>query len=484
MNSIPPSIHPDSRVETDPHSFRQWWCSRRELFNGVSSGLASIALGALLSGETLATSKSKQQFQYPARAKNIIYIHLVGAPSQLDLYVDKPLLKKHHGQLAPKEFIEGKRFAFLRGHPKLLGSPFKFERHGESGMPFSKLLPHLGRHADSIARIETLHTEEFNHAPAQLFHQTGFAQFGRPSLGSWISYGLGTENTDLPAFVVLLTGGTAGAGNSMWGSGFLPTSHQGVRFRSKGDPVLFLSNPKGVKRDDRKRLVEDIGKLNQHRFDRVQDPEIMTRIRQYELAFKMQKALPELMDIGQESPATHQLYGTQPGKEHFANNCLLARRLVESGVRFVQVCDSGWDHHSNLKNGIQNKAKLIDRPIAALLKDLMQRGLLDDTLVVCGAEFGRTPMLQGELKNNAGRDHHKEAFTTWLAGGGVRGGTVFGKTDDMGYYPTENKTHTNDLHATILHLLGVDHEELTYRYQGRDFRLTDVGGRVIDEIIA
>ncbi|MEM1294686.1 MAG: DUF1501 domain-containing protein, partial [Verrucomicrobiota bacterium] len=342
---------------------------------------------------------------------------------------------------------------------------------------------------DDLCFIRTLHTEQFNHAPAQLFMLTGFNRFGRPSIGSWASYGIGSENENLPSFVVLVTGQVLGAGNSAWGSGFLPTVHQGIEFRSQGDPVLFLSNPKGMSDAERKSTVDSINFLNKLALDDIGDPEIATRISQYEMAYRMQSSVPELMDIQSEPKAIHEMYGTQPGKTSFANNCLLARRMVERGVRFVQLFDQGWDHHGNVFGALPKKAAQVDQPIAALIKDLKNRGLLDETLIVWSAEFGRTPMAQGSSsdgssKTKAGRDHHKEAFTVWMAGGGTKGGHVYGQTDELGYQPAENPVHVHDFNATILHLLGMDHERLTFRYQGRNFRLTDVHGHVLKDLIA
>ncbi len=456
--------------------------TRRTLLNQTGCGIGSIALSWLLGRDSIAGNDGQPQQvpHFPPRVKRVIHLHMVGAPSQLDLFDHKPILQRHNGELCPQAFLEGKRFAFLRGHPRLMGSPFKFAARSESGLAFSELLPHLGKVVDDIALIRTLRTKEFNHGPAQVLLHTGFARFGRPSMGAWTSYGLGTENDDLPAYVVMITGNVAGAGNSLWGSGFLPSVHQGVEFRSKGDPVLFLSNPQGVDRPDRQRMVRAVGELNRQRGDVIGDPEIATRISQYELAFRMQSAVPELMDLSQETKSTLQSYGAQPGKASFANNCLLARRLVERGVRFVQLFDQGWDHHSGLKSGLVNKCKQVDQPIAALLTDLKQRGLLDETLVVWAAEFGRTPMLQGNPGANVGRDHHREAFCAWMAGGGIAGGRTIGETDELGYFPTTDPVEIHDLQATILHLLGIDHERLTFRFQGRSYRLTDIGGRVLE----
>lgn len=463
---------------------------RRELFQKVGTGVGSFALGTLLADEMhakrsqpISSSGNEAVSHFRPKAKNVIFLHFVGAPSHLDLFEHKPALNKYDGQPCPKEYLEGARFAFIRGEPKLLGTEFSYRKHGESGLEMSDLLPHLSTVADEMAMIKTLHTSQFNHGPAQLFFHTGFPRFGRPTAGSWVNYGLGSENKNLPGFVVLITGSVGGAGNSMWGSGFLPTIHQGVEFRSKGDPVLFLSNPKGMTAADRKSVVEGVNFLNQQQLADVGDPEIATRISQYEMAYRMQSSVPELMDIGGEPKHIHQMYGTQPGKSSFANNCLLARRLVERGVRFVQLFDQGWDHHGSIFKSLPGKAKQVDRPIAALMKDLKQRGLLEDTLVVWGAEFGRTPLLQAD-RAKAGRDHHKDAYCVWMAGGGVKAGTTVGKTDELGYFPVEDPVTMHDFHATLLHLLGLDHEKLTYKYQGRQFRLTDVSGIPVEKIIA
>ncbi|MEZ6045959.1 MAG: DUF1501 domain-containing protein [Planctomycetaceae bacterium] len=417
-----------------------------------------------------------------------MFLHMVGAPSHLDLYDYKPELQRLNGELVP-DLWEGLRLAFIRKQPSLLGSPFKFQKHGESGLELSELAPHLGSVADELCLIKSLHTEQFNHAPAQLFFQTGFERFGRPSIGAWVNYGLGTLNQNLPGFVVLITGQVAGAGNSLWGSGFLPSVYQGVEFRSEGDPVLFLSNPKGMSTDDRKKIIDGINSLNRVQLADVGDPEIATRIKQYELAYRMQTAVPELMDVTGEPEHIHQLYGSKPGQASFANNCLLARRLVERGVRFVQLFDQGWDHHGSVKSNMIKKCKQVDQPIAALIKDLKQRGLLDETLIVWGAEFGRTPMIQdtsnsGRVNDNAGRDHHKDAFTVWMAGGGVKSGFSYGQTDDIGFNVAENPMHVNDFHATLLHLLGLHHKQLTFKHQGLDMRLTGVAGNVHHDIIA
>ena len=475
--------------------------TRRFLFQKIGSGIGAIALSQLLNpelgmGDFSLLSDDDQALSakpphFAPTAKNVIYIHMVGAPSHLDLFDPKPELQRRNGELCPDEFFKGKQLAFIRKQPTLLGTPenkdFSFATCGQSGIQLSNLLPNLQEVVDELALIKTTHTEQFNHAPAQMFMLSGFPRFGRPSIGSWCSYGLGSENENLPSFVVLVTGQVLGAGNSAWGSGFLPTVHQGIEFRSKGDPVLFLSNPKGVDSNSRREAVDAINQLNQIQLADVGDPEIETRIRQYELAYRMQTSVPELMDISSETKQTHELYGTEPGKTSFANNCLLARRLVERGVRFIQLFDQGWDMHNSVVERLPKKCKQVDQPIAALIKDLKQRGLLDDTLVVWSSEFGRTPMAQqmngmGKVAK-IGRDHHKESFTTWMAGGGVKGGFVYGKTDDLGYGIVEDPMHVHDFNATILHLLGLDHEKLTFKFQGRPYRLTDIAGNVAKKLL-
>ena len=474
--------------------------SRRHLFQQVGAGLGGLALTQLLQqsafGHTIPRAEdgplAPKLSHFPARAKNVIYIHLVGAPSHLDLFDYKPELQKRDGELCPDEFFDGKQLAFIREQPMLLGTPqdkrFRFSRCGSNGTWISDLLPNLQQVADELTIIRSMRTDQFNHAPAQMLMLSGFQRFGRPSIGSWVSYGLGSENQNLPSFVVLITGQVLGAGNSAWGSGFLPTIHQGIEFRSKGDPVLFLSNPGGIDPAARRRTVETINQLNRVQLADVGDPEIATRINQYELAYRMQTSVPELMDIRSETKQTHAMYGTQPGKSSFANNCLLARRLVERGVRFVQLFDQGWDMHQSVAANLPRKCRQVDRPIAALITDLKQRGLLDDTLVIWSTEFGRTPMGQVNVNNGVaakvGRDHHKEAFTTWMAGGGVKRGFDYGQTDELGYDIVSDPMHIHDFNATILHLLGIHHEELTFKFQGRPYRLTDVEGIVAKKILA
>ncbi len=416
---------------------------------------------------------------------------MAGSPSTLDLFDRKPRLNQLSGQPCPESYIRGQQFAFIRGTPKLLGCPHRFYKYGQSGQEISTALPFLPQVADELCIIRSMRTDQFNHAPAQLFLHTGSPRLGRPSMGSWLSYGLGSENRNLPSFCVLVSGPAApDGGASLWGSGFLPTIHQGVQLRSQGDPVLFLSNPAGMDAQQRRRSLDTLRALNELQFNAVGDPEIHTRIAQYEMAYRMQTSVPEVMDIGREPREVHEAYGTRLGQRSFANNCLLARRLVESGVRFVQLYHWGWDHHGTDRNGdirygLVDRCRETDQPVTALLKDLKRRGLLESTLVIWGGEFGRTPM--NEERNGStwlGRDHHQHAFTMWLAGGGVRGGLTYGRTDDLGYHVAERPVFVHDLQATILHLLGMDHTRLTYRFQGRDYRLTDVYGEVVRELIA
>jgi Protein of unknown function (DUF1501) len=457
--------------------------TRRHFFKQTGFGIGYAALRSLF---------DQSRTHFPARAKRIIYLFMAGAPSQIDLFDHKPALQQHDGSAIPDEFLpKGERFAFIKGTPKLLGSPYRFARYGASGAEISELLPYTAKAADDIAIVRSLHTTQFNHAPGQIFMNTGSQVIGRPSLGSWLTYGLGSESHDLPGFIVLLSGENApDGGKSCWGSGFLPTVHQGVEFRSKGDPVLFVSNPAGVDDGARRASLDLIRDLNQtHRAD-AGDPEIDTRIAAYEMAYRMQSSVPELTDISKEPAAIQELYGTQPGQVSFANNCLLARRLVERGVRFVQLYHRGWDTHGS-GTGDDIVVKLpklcqeVDRASYALLTDLKQRGLLEDTLVIWGGEFGRTPM--NEARNGSkllGRDHHPRAFTMWMAGAGVKTGITIGRTDELGYNVVEDPIDVHDLHATILHLMGIDHEKLTYRFQGRDFRLTDVSGEVVQKLLA
>lgn len=470
--------------------------TRRQFFKDCGAGVGTLALASLLNDRLLAAPApddplAPRKPHFAARAKSIIYLHMAGAPSVLDLFDHKPKLNELNGKPCPDSYIRGQQFAFIKGTPKLLGSPHKFARHGKSGQEISSILPHLATVADELTIVRSMYTDQFNHAPAQLFVHTGSPRLGRPSMGSWLSYGLGSENRNLPSFVVLLSGIVApDGGASLWGSGFLPTIHQGVQLRSQGDPVLFLSNPAGMDADKRRRSLDAIKALNQLQLEAVGDPEIATRIAQFEMAYRMQTSVPELMDIAKEPKEVHELYGTKPGQKAFSNNCLLARRLVESGVRFVQLYHWGWDSHgesqgNDLRYGLVDRCKETDQASAALIKDLKRRGLLDSTLVIWGGEFGRTPM--NEERNGSkwlGRDHNQHAFTIWMAGGGAKPGYTHGATDDLGYHAVEDRVDVHDLQATILHLLGLNHEKLTYRFQGRDYRLTDVHGNVVTKLLA
>lgn len=431
---------------------------------------------------------------FPAKVKRVIYLHMIGAPSQLELFDYKPELKKLDGKPCPQSILNGKKFAFIQGTPDMLGPQFEFKQHGESGAWVSDRLPHFAKVADDVCFIKTLQTDQFNHGPAQLMVHTGQPRIGYPSIGSWVTWGLGTENSDLPGFVVLLSGGRLPrVGKALWSSGFLPSVYQGVQCRSHGDPVLNVSNPRGIGRDVRRTAMDYLNRINQQTYEEFGDPETLTRIAQYEMAFRMQAAVPDAMSIDRETEATLESYGAQPGKSSFANNCLLARRLVERGVRYVQLFDWGWDSHGAAKaealnGGFQGKCKSVDKPMAALLSDLKQRGLLDDTLVVWSGEFGRTPMREnraGKKMALIGRDHNPAAFTAWMAGAGIKPGVSYGETDEIGYSAAENPVPLRDLHATIQHLLGFNHEKLIYPFQGLNQRLTGVKhARVIKDILA
>ena len=501
--------------------------SRRHFLSTGGLGLGSLAMammsGALPSGSRADTSLQAREMAnpmrpmaspFPAKAKRVIYLHMAGSPSQLELWDHKPALSKWDGKECPKEYLEGKRFAFIKGTPKMLAPIFPFSQHGQSGQWMSDRLPNLSRCVDDIAVIRSMNTDQFNHSPSQLLVQTGQPRLGNPSMGAWVTYGLGSENQDLPGFVVLLSGGkTPDAGKSLWGSGFLPSVYQGVQCRTSSDPVFYLSNPAGIDRNLRRKTLDALKDLNQKKFDALGDPETLTRIAQYELAYRMQVSVPGVMDLTQEPQHILDLYGAKPGfvaqsesetdprtfyrgdDPTFANNCLLARRLVESGVRFVQVYDWGWDHHGSspgesIDETLPIKCQQTDRAIAGLITDLKQRGLLEDTLVVWGGEFGRTPMAQNNVRDTPakgfyGRDHHPHAFTMWMAGGGIQGGVSYGQTDDIGYYITENKTSIRDLQCTILHLLGFDPYRFSFAYQGLNNRLigpTDEG-KIIREVL-
>ena len=429
---------------------------------------------------------------FPAKVKRVIYLHMSGGPPHLDLFDYKPELVKWNDKPCPDEFLKGRRFAFTTGVPKLMGTPRKFAQYGKGGIWMSDALPRLQEIADELCVIKSMNTDQFNHTPAELLLLTGSARQGRPSLGSWVTYGLGTENDNLPGFVVLISSGVQpSAGPSAWGAGFLPSVFQGVQCRSKGDPVLYVSDPPGMDRELRRRTLDVLSELNQAQAHELGHPETLTRIAQYELAYRMQVSVPEVMDISRETPATIEQYGATPGQASFANNCLLARRLVEKGVRFVQLFDWGWDFHGtseaqDIRGGLTQKCAHMDKAVAALIRDLRERGLLDETLVVWGGEFGRTPFREGRTAAGKilGRDHYPDCFTLFLAGGGVQRGISYGETDELGFAVVKDKVHVHDLQATILHLLGFDHEKLTYRYQGRDFRLTDVFGHVVKPLLA
>lgn len=466
--------------------------TRRQFFERCGVGIGSMALTSLLAREqaeakSVATNPmSPRPPHYQPRAKSVIFMFMAGGPSQLDLFTDKPLLRERHGQLPPQSYLDGKRFAFLKGTETLLASPRKFGRYGECGQELSDLLPYHRRIVDEVCWLHGMQTDVFNHGPAKLFVNTGSPQPGRPSMGSWVTYGLGSEASDLPGFVVLQSGPRGPrAGSSLWASGFLPTTYQGVPFRSGPEPILNLQSPAGMSRDRERHFVDMVSALNQLRLDRVGDAEIATRIAAYEMAYEMQSSAPELMDLSKEPQSTLDLYGATPGKPSYANNCLLARRLVERGVRFVQLYHTNWDHHGgpteNLENHLPPICKDIDQASAALVLDLKQRGLLDETIVIWGGEFGRTPM--GEIRETTGRDHHIDAYSMWAAGGGFKPGLIHGTTDELGLGAVENAKHVHDLQATILHLLGFNHERLTYRFQGRDFRLTDVHGDILRDVI-
>ncbi len=475
--------------------------TRRHFFKDCAVGLGSMALatlfndGKLTAAPQLLNPLAPRQPHFAAKARSVIYLFMAGAPSQLELFDYKPKLIEYDGKPMPDEFIKGKRFAFMdsftKEPPKCLGTRRKFARRGQAGTYVSECLPHLATVADDLAVVRTMRTNVFNHAPAKFFMNTGSAQTGRPSMGAWVTYGLGSASQSLPGFVVLQSGPRGPRGGApLWGSGFLPTSYQGVPFRSGGDPILNLSTPKGVGPERQKQVFDAVRDLNAERLADTGDPEIATRIASYEMAYRMQTSAPELIDLAGETRQTLEAYGAQPGKVSFANNCLLARRLVERGVRFVQLYHTDWDHHggqgANLRDSLDQVCREIDRPCAALLTDLKRRGLLNDTLVIWGGEFGRTPM--GEVRDvggkDIGRNHHIDAFTVWLAGAGVKGGLNLGATDELGYAAVEDPIHVNDLHATILHLLGLEHTRLTFRFQGRDFRLTDVAGEVVKNLLA
>jgi hypothetical protein len=464
--------------------------TRRWFFKDCAVGLGALALAELLrengwaapTKDALADPMAPKTPHFRAKAKRVVFLFMAGAPSHLELFDYKPELARLDGKLPPADLIKGYRAAFINPSSRLLGPRFKFARHGRSGTELSELLPQLATVVDDIAIVKGMVTDAFNHAPGQIEMNTGAQQFGRPSFGSWVTYGLGSESRDLPGFVVLNSGkkGPSG-GNSNFGSGFLPTVYQGVPFRGSGEPVLYLSNPRGVDAEVQRDSLDTIKRLNHLRLDVVGDPEIATRINSFEMAYRMQSSAPELMDLSKEPKRILEMYGAEPGKPSFANNCLLTRRLLERGVRFVQLFHEAWDQHGNLRHDLKKNCQDTDRPCAALVRDLKVRGLLDETIIIWGGEFGRTPMVQGG--GDDGRDHHPNAFTMWLAGGGVKPGVTVGKSDDFGFNVVEDRVHVHDLHATLLHLLGFDHTRLTYKFQGREFRLTDVHGKVVKKLL-
>ena len=479
----------------DPRLERLQLATRRHFLRNSTAGLGGIALNAFLADEAKAATGNPlalKKPQFPAKAKRVIYLHMTGSPPNLDMFDYKPELSKRDDQDCPDQFLEGKEFAFTSGVPKLMGSPRKWAQYGKEGSWMSDAIPHFHGIADDMCMVHSMHTDQFNHAPAELLIYTGSPISGRPSMGSWVTYGLGTENQDLPGFVVLISSGTQpNGGKNSFGSGFLPSVYQGVQCRSKGDPVLYSSNPPGMDRTMRRRTLDALRDLNEKQAEEMGHPETLTRISQYELAFRMQASVPEVMDISKEKAKTLEAYGAKPGESSLANNCLLARRLVESGVRFVQLFDWGWDFHgtradTGITDGLTKKCASMDKPIAALINDLKERGLFEDTLIVWGGEFGRTPFREGRTAKSKvlGRDHYPDAFTMWMAGGGVKGGFDYGQSDELGFSVAENGVHVHDLQATIMHLLGMDHEKLTYRFQGRDYRLTDVHGHVVKDLLA
>ncbi len=469
------------------HEARARLLSRRWFFGDCGVGLAGIAAGALTARESAAgialpSPLAVKQPHYTPKAKRVVYMFQAGAPSHLELFDWKPELAKHDGKLPPADLLKGYRAAFINPNSALLGPKYKFQPYGKSGVEMSELVPHIGAIADEICLVRSMQTDAVNHAPAQILMNTGSQQFGRPSFGAWTLYGLGSEAEDLPGFVVLTSAKGTSGGASNYGSGFLPTSYGGIPLRSSGDPVLYLSNPRGVDRETQRSSLDTLGRLNEMAVSRFGDPETASRIQAYEMAYKLQSSAPDLMNLADESPETLARYGlTDPKQPGFARNCLLARRLLERGVRFVQLFHEAWDQHGDLTKDIKKNCGDTQQASAALVMDLKERGLLDDTIVIWGGEFGRTPMVQG---GNDGRDHHNRAFSMWLAGGGIKAGHAHGKTDDFGFNVVEDAVHVHDLNATLLHLLGFDHTKLTYRFQGRDYRLTDVHGHLVKGILA
>ena len=471
--------------------------TRRHFLKNCGVGLGAGALAQILSPDAFGLKAPEnpllpRKSHFSSKAKRVIYIHLTGSPPHLDLWDYKPELVKRTDQECPDEFIKGKQFAFTSGTPKLMGTPRTFSQYGKSGMWMSDAIPHLHQHADDLCVIKSMHTDQFNHAPAELFVHTGFPQPGRPSFGAWTTYGLGSENQDLPGYVVLISSGTQpNGGKNSFSAGFIPSVYQGVQCRSKGDPVLYVSNPPGMDRSLRRASLDALRDLNQKAAEDFAHPETLTRIAQYELAYRMQASVPDVMDISNESQKTLDAYGAEVGGASLGNNCLLARRLAEKGVRFVQLFDWGWDYHGtnpkeDIRDGLTRKCATMDKPISTLIKDLKERGLFDETLIIIGGEFGRTPFREGRTSKGKvlGRDHFPDCYTMIMAGGGVKGGYVHGESDELGFSITKDPVHVHDLQATWMHLLGFDHEQLTYRFQGRDYRLTDVHGHVVKDLIA
>lgn len=466
--------------------------TRRHFLGAAGMGIGAMALASLESQAAPTEPLAPRPAHFAGKAKRVIYLHMAGSPPHLDLFDYKTELVRRTGQNCPDEFLRGRRFAFTSGVPKLLGTPQPFAQYGQSGQWMSAAVPQLQTVADELCFIKSMFTEQFNHAPAELLLYTGSAQFGRPSLGSWVTYGLGSESRNLPGFIVLVSSGVfPSAGNSDWSNGFLPSVYQGVQCRSQGDPVLYVSNPRGMNRDMRRQSLDALRDLNDLQAAELGSPETQTRIQQYELAFRMQTAVPEVMDISREPRHILDMYGAQPGAVSFANNVLLARRLVEQGVRFVQLHDWGWDFHGtgageDIRGGLVNKCRTMDRAVTALIRDLKHRGMLDETLIVWGGEFGRSPFREGRTAGGAvlGRDHHPFCFTVFLAGGGSKPGFSYGSSDELGFDVGENRVHVHDFQATLLHLLGLDHLRLTHRFQGRDYRLTDVHGEVVQPLLA
>jgi hypothetical protein len=464
--------------------------TRRHFFRECGVGVGKIALASLLTGAisrpSLALGAGTRSPHFAPKAKRVIHLFMAGAPSQLDLFDHKPELARLEGKPIPPSVIMGQRYAFIRPDAAVLGPRFKFKKYGKCGAELSEMLPHLAGVVDDICLVKSMHTDQFNHAPAQIFLNTGFSQPGRPSFGSWVVYGLGCETSDLPAFVVMSTGSGISGGAANWSSGFLPTLYAGVRFRNGSDPILNVGSPAGVDAKLQRDSLDLIDDLNRRRLADTGDPEIATRIASYELAFRLQTSAPELTDLRGETKETLELYGCDPARPSFARACLLARRMIERGVRFVNIYHEGWDAHTDVAGNLRDNCGKTDRACAALLTDLKRRGMLDETLVIWGGEFGRTPMVESNpaLGRSLGRDHHPQAFTIWLAGGGVKAGLTLGATDELGFHVVERPIHVYDLQATLLHLLGFDHEKLTFRHAGRDFRLTDVHGHVVKEIVA